>query len=45
MSIALTEAAKQAIVPAVVVNGQLAFLRDVPSAEDVERKILQALER
>ena len=45
MSIALTEAAKKAIVPAVVVNGQLAFLRDVPSAEDVERKILQALER
>jgi hypothetical protein len=45
MSIALTEAAKKSIVPAVVVNGGLAFLRDVPSAEDVERKILQALER
>jgi hypothetical protein len=45
MSIALTEAAKQAIVPAVVVNGELAFSRDVPSAEHVERKILQALER
>jgi lipoate-protein ligase A len=45
MSIALTEAAKQAIIPAVVVNGELAFSRDVPSAEDVERKILQALER
>jgi len=44
MSIALTEAAKQAIVPAVVVNGQLAFTRDVPSAEDVERNILQVLE-
>ena len=45
MSIALTEAAKQATVPAVVVNGELAFTRDVPSAEHVERKILQALER
>jgi lipoate-protein ligase A len=45
MSIALTEAAKQAIVPAVVVDGELAFSRDVPSAEDVEGKILQALER
>jgi len=45
MSFALTEAAKKAIVPAVVVNGQLAFIRDVPSAEDVENKILQALER
>jgi len=45
MSIALMEAAKKAIVPAVVVNGELAFSRDVPSAEDVERKILQALER
>ena len=45
MSIALTEAAKQATVPAVVVNGELAFSRDVPSAEHLERKILQALER
>jgi hypothetical protein len=45
MSIALTEAAKQAIVPAVVVNGELTFSRDVPSVEDVERRILQALER
>jgi len=45
MSIALTEAAKKAIVPAVVVNGELAFSRDIPSAVDVERKILQALER
>jgi lipoate-protein ligase A len=45
MSIALTEAAKQAVVPAVVVNGELAFSRDVPSAEHVERTILQALGR
>jgi len=45
MSIALTEAAKQAVVPAVVVNGELVFSRDVPSAEHVERKILQALGR
>jgi lipoate-protein ligase A len=45
MSFALREAAKKSIVPAVVVNGQLAFLRDVPSAEDVENKILLALER
>jgi len=45
MSIALIEAAKKAIVPLVIVNGQLAFIRDVPSAEDVERNILQALER
>ncbi len=45
MSIALIEAAKKAIVPLVILNGQLAFLRDVPSAEDVQNKILQALER
>jgi hypothetical protein len=45
MSVALTEAAKQAIVPAVVINGELTFSRDVPSAEDVEGKILQALGR
>jgi lipoate-protein ligase A len=45
MSIALTEAAKKSIVPAVVVNGELAFSRDVPSAEHVERKIMQALGR
>jgi lipoate-protein ligase A len=45
MSFALMEAAKKSIVPAVVVNGQLAFSKDVPSAEDVENKILLALER
>jgi lipoate-protein ligase A len=45
MSTALIEAAKKAIVPLVILNGQLAFLRDVPSAEDVQDKILQALER
>lgn len=45
MSLALMEAVKRSIVPAVIINGQLAFSEDVPSAEGVENKILQALGR
>jgi len=45
MSVALMQACKGSIIPAVIINGQLAFSRRVESAEAVRDKILQALAR
>jgi lipoate-protein ligase A len=45
MSAALMDASKKSIIPAIIINGQIAFSRHVASAEDVRSKILQTLGR
>ena len=39
----LTKAAKESIIPAVIINGEIVFSRDVPSKENLHDKILQSL--
>ncbi len=39
----LMKASKESIVPAVIINGQITFSRDVPSKEEVEREIYKVL--
>lgn len=45
MSPALIEASKKSIIPAVIINGQMAFSRNVPTGKEVRDKILQTLGR
>jgi len=45
MSHGLMEAVKKSLIPAIVLNGEMAFLRVVPSAADVKRRIMHVLER
>jgi len=45
MSSALIDASKKSIIPAIIINGEIAFSRHVASAEDLRDKILQTLGR
>lgn len=45
MSSALIDTSKKSIIPAIIINGQIAFSRHVASAEDVRNKILRTLGR
>jgi len=39
----LIRASKESIIPAVIINGEIVFSRDVPSKEDLRNKILQGI--
>lgn len=45
MSPALIEASKKSIIPAVIINGQMTFSRNVPTSKEVRDRILQILGR
>ena len=39
----LIKASKESIIPAIIINGEIAFSRDVPSKEDLRNRILQGM--
>jgi lipoate-protein ligase A len=39
----LVRASKESIIPAVIINGEISFSRDVPSTEELRMKVLQAM--
>ena len=39
----LIKASKESIIPAIIINGEIAFSRDVPSKEDLRNRILQGI--